>query len=108
MHALLKDLRRAIGGDLWLDVLYAASNVLVRTNRELLRQALVDLVRGFAHAMPDGSVVSIISRNVSISRQPIWRGRAAPLEYLVVEVSNTARGVPCNAAPPERPETGGV
>ena len=105
VHALLKDLRRAIGGELWLDVLYAASNVLVRTNRELLRQALADLVRGFAHAMPEGSVVSIKSRNLSISRQPMWRGRAAPVEYLVLEVSNTARGVPCNGAPAEPLET---
>ena len=101
VHALIKDLRRTVGGDLWLDVLYAASNVVVRTNRELLRQALADLTRGFAHAMPDGSLVSIKTRNRSISRQPVWRGRAAPVEYLVLEVSNTARGVPSNAEPLE-------
>ena len=94
VHAVVKDLRRAIGGELWVDVLFAASSVLVRTSRELLRQALVDLVRGFAHAMPEGSVVSIKTRNLSISRQPVWKGRSAPVEYLVVEVSNTARGVP--------------
>jgi two-component system cell cycle sensor histidine kinase/response regulator CckA len=109
VHALVKDLRRAIGGELWVDTLFAASSVLVRTNRELLRQALVDLVRGFAHAMPEGSVVSIKTRNLSISRRPLWKERSAPVDYLVVEVSNTARGAALctprelfepNAAPP--------
>ena len=105
VQALLKELRRAIGGDLWLDMLFAASNTVVRTNRELLRQGLADLVRGFGHAMPDGSVVSIKTRNVSIAR-PLWRGRSAPIEYFVVEVTNTARGVPRGAPKEPREQTG--
>jgi len=47
--------------------------------------------------MPDGSVVSVTTRNLSTSRQMAWRGRAVPIEYLAVEICNTARGLPLKA-----------
>jgi hypothetical protein len=37
-------------------------------------------VLAFARAMPDGSVVSVTTRNLSTSRQMAWRGRAVPIE----------------------------
>jgi len=97
VHVMLKDMRSAISGDQWLDVRLDASSALVRTDRESLRQGLSDLVLAFARAMPEGSVVSVTTRNLSTSRQMAWRGRAVPIEYLAVEICNTARGLPLKA-----------
>jgi PAS domain S-box-containing protein len=97
VHALVNEIRRSIGDDVWLDIRLDAASAVVRTDRELLRQALRDLALGFMRAMPEGSVVSVKTKNRSISRDVAWRSRRVPVEYLVIELSNTARGVPVEA-----------
>jgi PAS domain S-box-containing protein len=97
VHTLISEVRRSISGDTWFDTRLDAASAVVRSDRELLRQAIRDLALGFARAMPDGSVVSVKTKNRAISRDVAWRCRRVAVEYLVIEVSNTARGVPVEA-----------
>jgi PAS domain S-box-containing protein len=99
VHALITEVRRSITAESWLDVAFEAGHSSARIDRDLLRQGLIDLIVGFSRAMPDGSVVSVTTRNRSISRQVAWRSRALPVEYLVVEISNTGRGKPSHPHP---------
>jgi PAS domain S-box-containing protein len=99
VHALLAEVRRSITTEAWLDVMLEAYHASVRTDRDLLRHGLVDLIVGFSRALDDGSVVSITTHNRSISRQVPWRSRTMPVEYLVIEIANGGRGTP---VPPAR------
>jgi two-component system sporulation sensor kinase A len=98
LHVVLKEVLSAINGSPWLDMLLEASRPVVRTDREFLRQGLTDLVHGFAHAMPEGSVVSVTTRNLSTSRQQAWRNGTAGTEYIAIDICNTARGCRPGAA----------
>ena len=91
VHYLLKELRRATCPQLWLDMQLGAGSSMVKADHDGLRQGLTDLVLGFANAMPDGSVVSVTTRNVPLSRRPETAvGDCTAFNYLAIEVSNTA------------------
>ena len=101
LHVVLEEVLSAINGSPWLDMRLEAARPVVRTDREFLRQGVTDLVHGFAQAMPEGSVVSVTTRNLSTSRQQAWRTGTAGTEYLAIDICNTTRGLPLQA-PPDR------
>jgi two-component system NtrC family sensor kinase len=93
VHDLLKDIRRSISPVLWLDVLLTAGSTTVRADHETLRQGLTDLILGFANAMPDESIVSVATRNEPLAQHSGRTTEASGVDYLVIEVSNTAEAV---------------
>jgi|KBSMisStaDraftv2_1062788.scaffolds.fasta_scaffold110205_2 PAS domain S-box-containing protein len=93
VHDLLKDIRRSISPVLWLDMLLGAASTTVRADHETLRQGLTDLILGFANAMPDDSIVRISTRNEPLAHRSGRSTEATGVDYLVIEVSNTAEAV---------------
>ena len=93
VHDLLKDIRRSISPVLWLDVLLTAGATTVRADQETLRQGLTDLILAFANAMPDESIVSVATRNEPLAQHSGRSAEATGVDYLVIEVSNTAEAM---------------
>jgi hypothetical protein len=94
VHDLIKDIRRSINPVLWLDLLLVAVSTTVRADREMLRQGLADLILGFANAMPDDSIVSVTTRNEPLAQHSGRTSEPTAVDYLVIEISNTARAAP--------------
>jgi PAS domain S-box-containing protein len=89
VNGLLRDIRRLLTDHVWLSVSTDATRGEVLIDRNALREALTDLVLCFGNAMPPNSVIAIASSNLSAaaSNRPF---AAHPVEYVVIEVQNTA------------------
>ena len=94
VHELLNDVRRHVSDQVWLHVVPKAERSNIRTDRAGLRQGLTNLVLSFRHAMPEGSIVAIATRNVAVPPNP--RTPADPdfplIDFIVIEITNTGRG----------------
>jgi PAS domain S-box-containing protein len=90
VNALLRDIRRQLADQVWVSLTPSAMHTEVLIDRNGFREALMDLVLCFGTAMPANSVIAISSTNTASSStgRPIG---PQPVEYIVVEVQNTAR-----------------
>lgn len=67
----------------------------VQGNPEQLHQALVNFCINARDAMPDGGVLRVVARNHAVTENEAKRiPGSAPGRYLVLEVSDTGRGIP--------------
>jgi two-component system cell cycle sensor histidine kinase/response regulator CckA len=68
-----------------------AERTAIRTDRASLREGLTNLVLSFRYAMPEGSIVAVATRDVSVPPGPDAPAQPS-VDYIVVEVTNTGRG----------------
>jgi two-component system, cell cycle sensor histidine kinase and response regulator CckA len=97
MHVLLAEveigIQKLVGQTPWLKMTPEASRTLVRVERESLQQVTMNLVMNLRDAMPAGSVVTMDTHNITVPVDDSPEGSGTPpLEFVVVEVSNTGSG----------------
>jgi two-component system cell cycle sensor histidine kinase/response regulator CckA len=97
VHVLLAEIevgiRMLVGPTPWLKITPEASRTLVRAERESLQQVTMNLVMNLRDAMPAGSVVTIDTHNIAVPVDDTAEGATTPpVEFVVVEVSNTGPG----------------
>ena len=93
VNALLRDVRRLLADQLWLSVTASADRSEVLIDRNGLREALADLLLCFGQAMPPNSVIALATTNIATiaPNRPIG---PQPIEYVVIEISNTVGAAP--------------
>jgi len=82
-----------------IDLVVSVSNGLpaVRLDPGQIRQALLNLIRNAADAMPDGGTITLRVRHVTDDRRPETgsvAGPPSPVEYLEIAVADTGMGIP--------------
>ena len=78
------DLRISSDRDLWV----------VKADRSQIHQALLNFARNAQHAMPDGGVFSVATRNISErDAQRLDQQGMQAAEYVLIEVSDTGTGI---------------
>jgi two-component system cell cycle sensor histidine kinase/response regulator CckA len=97
MHVLLAEveigIRKLVGPTPWLKMTPEAARTLVRAERESLQQVTMNLVMNLRDAMPAGSVVTIYTHNITVPVDDTPEAAGTPpVEFVVVEVSNTREG----------------
>src|SRR5262249_40157934 len=97
LHTLLSEIKsgikRLIGHTSWLKITPEATRTLVRVERDALQQIMMNLVMNLRDAMPAGSVVAVGTHNISVPVDDSAKdGADPPVEFVVVEVSNTGQG----------------
>jgi two-component system, cell cycle sensor histidine kinase and response regulator CckA len=97
MHVLLAEveigIRKLVGPTPWLKMTPEATRTLVRAERESLQQVTLNLVMNVRDAMPAGSVVTIDTHNIAVPVDDAPESAGTPpVEFVVVEVSNTGQG----------------
>jgi PAS domain S-box-containing protein len=97
VHVLLAEveigIRKLVGQTPWLKMTPEATRTLVRAERESLQQVMTNLVMNLRDAMPAGSVVTIDTHNITVPADDTPEGAVTPpVEFVVVEVSNTGPG----------------
>ncbi|MDY6945871.1 MAG: PAS domain S-box protein [Pseudomonadota bacterium] len=87
-------LRRSLTGDIEIQRQLAADTWFTRADPGQLENAVLNLVINARDAMPNGGVISIATRNVTISADRSQREEAlAPGEYALVEVADNGAGM---------------
>src|SRR5262245_45254323 len=97
VHVLLADvevgIRKLVGPTRWLKLTPEATRTLVRAERESLQQVTLNLVMNLRDAMPAGGIVTINTHNITVPVDDALEGTGTPpVEFVVVEVSNTGHG----------------
>ena len=83
-------LRAALPPDIRLDLRRCTEPVPVRADAEQVASALENLVMNAVQAMPDGGAVTVQAR---VARRLQPDGEPAPLDFAVLEVMDTGRGM---------------
>jgi two-component system cell cycle sensor histidine kinase/response regulator CckA len=95
LHELSNLLRRLIGENIELKVVFGRDLGLVKVDQGQLEQVIINLAVNARDAMPTGGTVTIRTANVS-EPQTVRRGaEVMPAgEYVLVEVADTGIGIP--------------
>jgi two-component system cell cycle sensor histidine kinase/response regulator CckA len=88
-------LRRLIGAQIKLDMVYGRDLGLVKVDQGQLEQVVINLVVNARDAMPHGGTIEIRTHNHD-QKEPILRGQdEMPAgHYVVIEVRDTGTGIP--------------
>ncbi len=89
-----KMLRRVIGEDVRLETALDRAPWMVRADRGQVDQVLLNLVVNARDAMPNGGLLRIETRNVTLAApHPHAHGVVDPGEYVALEVSDAGTGI---------------
>jgi PAS domain S-box-containing protein len=87
-------LRRVIGEHVALTVSLAPDLQPVRVDTHQMEQVVVNLVLNARDAMPDGGVLTIVTKNVHLDTDVgVGRGTVPPGEYVALIVTDTGHGM---------------
>jgi len=89
--------RRTLGADIRLKVKVAPDLWSVMVDAAQLESALLNLVVNARHAMPQGGMLTIEARNLTLDEVLAGQNvEAEPGDYLVLSVSDTGSGIPAD------------
>jgi len=94
IEELISLLRRLIGEDIELTQALDSRLGMAKVDPGQFEQAIINLAVNARDAMPGGGKLSLATRNVRIGQgEKRWHPEARPGEYVVVEVSDTGKGM---------------
>lgn len=86
-------LRRTLTGDVEIQQQLAADAWSAKVDPGQLENAVLNLVINARDAMPDGGLIKIVTRNVTIGAPQAHDEAMAPGEYAVIDVADTGAGM---------------